>query len=392
MNRLIALACLLTLPGRALAASFQDGLALKRQQRLTEAAAVFEELLAHDPQDVDSLEQWATLLGWQGRYDDAAAAWQRALSARPQTPRFQLGLARVRYWKGALQESRAGLEEVLRQTPADVDALLLAGDVSLAQRDPATAREFYRRARELDPSTPGIEAKLARAAPALSRRIDVGGTVDHYDNVRNIEGSFFAQVGAKLSEPLVVSAGYEELHWFGQVDHRINAGFYLQASEGLLLHARGSFKTAPGFSSSWEALTDVDLRLSRSFAGLFLVRHLGYGAEGVNIVAPGLRFEPREGFAIIAQGGAVFSTVSATTAYALGRVELQASDAFRFCVGVSRGDEAQRPLAPATSTTGTAGVVLTLPGGYGLRFDYALEDRLHTHVRNSLGSAVTARF
>jgi len=374
------------------AASLQEGLSLKRQQRLTEATALFEALLADDPQDADALEQLATVLGWQGRYDDAAAAWRRALSLRPTTPRFELGLARVLYWKGSLRESREAVEEVLRQTPADVDALVLAGDVSLAQRDAAAARDFYGRAQQLDASAAGIEEKLGRAAAPRSRRVDVGGTVDQYSTARQTEGSFFAQVSAQLLDPFVLSVGYEELHRYGEIDRRLNAGFYLQAAERLLLHAQASAKTAPGFSSTWEAQADADLRLGRSISGLFLLRHLDYAAEGVNIVAPGLRFEPRDDVSLIAQAGAVFSTLRTTTAYALGRVEWQARRDLGLYLALSRGDEAQRPLAPATSTTASAGILIALSGAYGLRFDYAFEDRRRTYTRNSLGSALTARF
>jgi len=72
--------------GAARAASFEEGLALKKQEKLAEAEAVFAEIVREQPTDAAALAQWATLLGWLGRFDDSIAAWGRALAEKPDEP------------------------------------------------------------------------------------------------------------------------------------------------------------------------------------------------------------------------------------------------------------------------------------------------------------------
>lgn len=150
-----------------LSVSFADGLALKKQEKFAEAAGVFASLVKQDPRDEAALSQLATLLGWLGRYDESIAAWRRALEVEPNDPDAAIGLARVHYWKGELQPARAVLATLLSKSPANLDALLLCGDISTAAHDAAGAHDCYLGAKALDPAARGrSQAGRQAAAPS----------------------------------------------------------------------------------------------------------------------------------------------------------------------------------------------------------------------------------
>ena len=374
-----------------LSASFADGLALKQQQKFAEAATVFAGLVKENPQDGKALAQWATLLGWLGRYDDSISAWRRALDLKPGDPDAAIGLSRVQYWKGDLPAARAGLAAVLRRTPADPDALLLCGDTSLAAHDTPAARDCYRRARAVSPPSQELDAKLARLEPR-PRRFDAGGTVDRYDKAeRGTEGSFFAQGSVQASEALVISAGYEQLRQFGFVDHRANATSYLRAGDDLLLSARLAVSPSASTIANWELGGSAELRLAPWAAALVSLRHLDFSNNGVTLFGPGVRLD-RGPLSLLLQGGLVYSTTTALAGYGSAKLEYAVSDPVSVYAGFSRGAETQLRLSAATTDDLTAGVLWQIDPALGVRLDYTHDVREGAYRRNSLGSAGTVRF
>src|SRR5262249_47671361 len=162
--------------------------------------------------------------------------------------------------------------------------------------------------------------KLERVEGPPARRLDVGGTLDQYGTARGSEGSFFAQASAQVAEPLVLSAGYEQLHQFGFVDHRINATAYLRASESLLLSGRFAFSPGAQTVAHTDTSGSAELRFASFVSGLVTVRHLAFSDNGVTIVGPGVRLDFGAA-SLLLQAGAVFSTVNSTQGYGQGRFE-----------------------------------------------------------------------
>lgn len=388
------------------AASFEEGLQLKKQEKFAQAEAVFAELLREKPDDLPALMQWATLLGWLGRFDDSIGAWRRALDLRPPAKDAldcRIALSRVQYWKGDLPQSRGRLEQVVEEAPRELDALVLLGDVCTAQHDPACARSAYQRARALDPGNPELGKKLARTAAPVRGRLDAGGTVDGYDTARGTEGSFFAQGSWQVTAPLVLSAGYEQLHQFSQVDHRLNLTAYLNPTSALQLGARVAVSPGAHTIANWDAAVSAEQRLASFVSALVTVRHLDFSDNGVTIVGPGVRLG-YAAFSLLLSGGPVFSTVFSTQAFGQGRLEWAATDALALYAGYSRGGEAQHVAGAAALPAGaptteirttsdlTAGSLWQIDRAFGLRLDYTHEHRQSTYTRNSLGSALTWRF
>ena len=373
-----------------LCASFEDGLALKRQEKFAEAATVFAGLVQENPRDGKALAQWATLLGWLGQYDASISAWRRAVDLKPDDPDAAIGLSRVQYWKGELPAARAQIAAVLQRAPGNLEALVLCGDTALAAHDFPAARDCYLRARAASPDPRDLDLKLARLQPP-SRRVDAGGTIDRYDTARGREGSFFAQASVQASEALVLSAGYEQLRQFGFVDHRINATGYLRASDDLLLSARLAVSPDAKTIANWELAGNAELRLASFATALFGARHPDFSNNGVTLFGPGARLDWGS-FTLAVQAGAVYSTASALSGYGQARLEYAVTDPVHVYAGFSRGVETQLLLAAAATTDLTAGVLWQVAPALGLRLDYTHEVRERTYTRDSLGSAVTVRF
>lgn len=379
--------------GAAHGASFEEGLALKKDGKLAQAEVVLAEVVAANPDDAAALEQWATVLGWLGRFDDSIAAWNRALTTRPDHPDYVIALARVQYWKGELKPARQRMDALLAAAPDNADALVLAGDICAADHDLGCARASYGRALAVAPS-PELERKLAGSAEAPAWRFDAGGQVDRYDTDRGTEGSFFVQGSLQAAAALVVTGGYEQLHQFGSIDHRANLGAYLHPVGPLLISARVAISPTADTVAPWEVSGGADLHIHGPLTALASVRHLDFDTEGVTIVGGGVRLDI-DRWSLSGQGGAVLSTVNPTQAFGVGKVELATTDAVHLYAGFARGGQAQPPqlmLPPATATDAVAGVVWQIDRAFSVRLDYTYEKYGDSYVKNSLGSAVAVKF
>lgn len=431
-----ALLLALLLPAGARGATLEEGLALKKQGKLAEAAAVFRALVEQNGSDLEALEQWATVLGWEQRYDEAIAAWTRAMETQPAAVRFRVGRARVRYWKGELEGAWADLQEALRATPASVDALVLAGDVALARGDRSEARSLYRQALKLDPAAEGVGTKLARAADPPAWRLDVGGNLDRYDNFRSTEGGGFVQLSLRAAPTFTVTGGYEVIHQFGKTDHRFNGGFYWVPWKPLLLTFRGAVAPNRATIALWQVEGGAEAKALPWLDVLFGYRHLYFpgttindstggtridqSPEHVNIYVPGFRFRLSPVWTLTLQGGAATSTgqdtttvfgrppISTdtvtvknvpTTGFGLARLDVRVSEPVTLYLAGSYGNESKRPQPPATGFTAGSGVLWNIDPTWGVRLDYLFERRDESepgrndaYSHHSIASALTVRF
>ena len=392
MNRLgVTLATVIALgPAAAGAATLEEGLALKNDKKLAEAANVFAEVVRDNPSDGAALVQLATVLGWLGRYDESIAAWNRAAEQKPGDPDLVMGLARVEYWKGDFTPARKRMDALLAAAPNNADAFVLAGDICSADHDLSCAHGDYLRANEIAPSAE-IEKKLEQSNGALAFRFDSGGQVDSYDT-RGTEGSFFVQGSWQVLNALVLSGGYEQLHQFGQMDHRFNLGAYLLPVDGLLLTARVAVSPSENTIAPWEASGGVELHVAGPVTALANVRHLDFSNQGVTIVGGGVRIDSGA-WSLMGQGGFVYSTTVATQGFGTGRVEYAFNDSWKGYVGFARGAQAQFLLPTEIATDVTAGVIWQIDRQWGIRLDYLYEKfGDNTYVRNTVGSALTFKF
>ena len=151
------------------------------------ALALYDEILAANPNDVDALLHSGKLLSWDRKYDEALARYDRALTIDPKNAGVLLERGKVLLWSSRYDEAVAAFAIVLKDIPAEPWALCGTAQAYAWRGQPAKARPFYERALSADPNL--MEAQLGLAfvdleegdtASALARSKEL--TAEHPDN------------------------------------------------------------------------------------------------------------------------------------------------------------------------------------------------------------------
>lgn len=391
MKRIFIGLCVCASAGVATAATFEDGLRLKQQEKFAAAAEVFAAVATREPKNDDVLSQLATVQGWLSRFDAAIETWRRAITLNPRKAEHRVGLARVLYWKGQRSESRAELERALALAPANPDVLTLKGDVLLADREPESARQAYLQAQRLKPNDADLAEKLARLAAPRLWRLDVGVTGDEYSNARGGENSAFAQLGYRLVPGVTTYARYDRYDNFDSRDHGLSAGAYWQPHELTLLQFEAGVPVDDNdFRPNAAAAINADLLLEGALQPLLGVRYFRYSQGGGHTITPGLRvlFAP---FTAELRYGFTENTDDSSTGVFSSRLTLE-QGRFAPYLAYTQGSEALPPLAKADIRIIGTGCVWNLSDAWGLRLDYSYEDREAIYTHHALGAGLTYRF
>lgn len=379
--------------GAAGAATYEDGLRFKSEQKLDDAAAAFTEVSAAQPGNVDALEQLAIVQGWLKTYDASIASWRKAIALAPERAGLVIGLARVLYWKGEHAAALGELDTALASEPGNVDGLTLKGDVLLAQEQPEAARKAYAQAGELDgiAVNPDLDQKIARAVSPRAWRLDAGGTYDHYDNAREHEYSAYTQLGYRVSQKFSAYGRYEHFDYFDARDEVLTAGAYLLVSDWLLLNGEaGATVDQDDFRAKTLAGISAEILLDGPVQPLIAYRYLDYDNGEVSTITPGVRLlvsaaalELRYGFTDNVDGSNT-EVFSARASYE--------SERFSPYLAYANGEEALPPQALADIRIYGAGCVFNLGPSWGLRADYSFEDRKDIYQHDAFGLGLTYRY
>ncbi|MFB3855043.1 MAG: tetratricopeptide repeat protein [Vicinamibacterales bacterium] len=169
---------------RYVAALAGRGEALLGLERPADAMASFEAALAADPSltflrdrlDVLALRAVQDNLAAarraadQGRYDEARAAYQRAIAGSPESAFLYRDLAEIEMKQGRTSEALAHLRQAVSLDPGDQSSWARIGETLEAQGDYDGAADAYSRAAAIDPGGNSAErAKAARNKAELSR-------------------------------------------------------------------------------------------------------------------------------------------------------------------------------------------------------------------------------
>ena len=141
------------------------GVALGRLGRYNEATAAFQRALAHTPNQETTLACAAAGADKAGRHDDAIAYWRRVIAISPWRAeyhgRLAFALYQARDWSEAAQESRA----MLRLNPPDLKARELLIKCELRRKDHQAALKEFKTLLDFDPPN---RDQLIRQFPTLS--------------------------------------------------------------------------------------------------------------------------------------------------------------------------------------------------------------------------------
>jgi YaiO family outer membrane protein len=382
------------------AATLEDGLSLKRAQRLPEAAKVFSTLVAANPTDVDAIEQLATVTGWMGNHAEALPLWDRAIALAPQYHGLQVSRARLLYWMGYLDQAQAALDRYVIAPGApcrrDFEAWILVGDVYRARRLNDKAYAAYRHALTIDPEWQQVQARIRHLTPPYRWRVDAGGMFDDYDPdpaatvQRGQEQTAYVQAGYRVTETLTIAGGTDYAHQFGEVDWRWNVEAYWSADEEWAFHGRLATTPDADVLARWEALLGIDWRRFPGVTPLLGIRTADHRDERIITYLPGVRLGDR--FTVEARLYYTSSDVNESTMAGMVRLGGTVADRWHPYVTGSYGEENQPPIGVAKTAAAAAGVVVDLTSAMSVRFDGLYEWREDIHTRVSLGGGVTLRF
>lgn len=204
----------------------QGKLHLSRRQ-FVEAEKAFRAALAVAPSNAEAHFQLGRTLAFQGDLEGARVAFASAANFNPNSPLPQLALAEVYARLENLGQAERAVQQALAVDPRNIQALILYGDIQLAQRKPDAAAEQFARAATLLPGSPLPQYHLGRAhlaakresqaiaafEAALSRQVDFTPALEQIAQIYVRSGSpekAIARVNAQLARA-PRSAGLHEL-------------------------------------------------------------------------------------------------------------------------------------------------------------------------------------
>jgi Flp pilus assembly protein TadD len=128
------------------------------------AVAMLERFVDREPATAEAWNDLGVLHRDAGRLGPARAALVVATTIEPYHRQAGLNLIRVLLELGHPGDALRTLEPLLTRDPRDVEALTLAGDISLALDQGGDASAFYRSALAIDPSNVELAVRLTTAA------------------------------------------------------------------------------------------------------------------------------------------------------------------------------------------------------------------------------------
>ncbi len=175
------------------AGSFDRGLAAKQNGDLAAAIKELSVAVDEEPTNVLAWYHYATVLGWEKRYDESLVAYDKGLALAPADHDLRLGKARLLAWQEKYDASLQILDSLAKDHPESLtvhiahgqvaawsqndqksrdayqaalaiddkqwDALMGLGDLARDSKETDGARSYYLKAREVDPK-PEIDERL----------------------------------------------------------------------------------------------------------------------------------------------------------------------------------------------------------------------------------------
>jgi len=207
------------------AEAFENAVALQRQDRLEEAANLYQALLELDRHHVGSLHNLALIRARQGKLAEAASLLRHALNRRPDEAVAELSLGSVLQAMGQHAESIAHFERALALAPDLAAAHYDLGNALLALGRVEEALGSFDRALAIEPaSAPALSAKgsalqaLGRSDEAVACHERAIALQPGYAPAHNNLGTALQTLGhteeasAAYARALALSAGEADLH------------------------------------------------------------------------------------------------------------------------------------------------------------------------------------
>jgi tetratricopeptide (TPR) repeat protein len=147
----------------------QIGQAYEKQSRPAEAEKAFERCYIIEPNS-DNILYYAHAVEMKGDYKKAAALYEQGVKRSPNYGDISVGLARVEIFLGQPAKARQRVLAVLKRSPDNVDALLVAGMACTRTGDLGEARRYLEHGIKLSPSYRDLHLALAHLSSVARRK------------------------------------------------------------------------------------------------------------------------------------------------------------------------------------------------------------------------------
>jgi tetratricopeptide (TPR) repeat protein len=139
----------------------QIAVAYKKQNKDAEALNAYERCYTMEPNS-DNILFYAEALERNGNRAKALTLYQQGVKRSPHYADMIVGLARVEMFMDQIADARKRVLEVLKTSPDNVDALLVAGMVCTRTGEYAAAQKYLQHGLQLSPNYQDLRIALAR--------------------------------------------------------------------------------------------------------------------------------------------------------------------------------------------------------------------------------------
>jgi Tfp pilus assembly protein PilF len=136
---------------------------------LKQAEANYRQVLLHEPQQPEALNNLGVLLAETDRTNEALMVLRQAVTHHPTNPDYMLNLGRVESAAGNRRAAERSFRGAVEQDPANPEAALTLGGLLEQAGGLAEAEAVYRSLLATRPHDPTARLALARVAAALGR-------------------------------------------------------------------------------------------------------------------------------------------------------------------------------------------------------------------------------
>ncbi len=138
----------------------QIGQAYEKQNKLGDAEKAFERCYIIEPNS-DNILFYAHAVEMKGDYKKAAALYEQGVKRSPNYGDLCVGLARVQMFTGQSAKAKERVLAVLKRSPDNVDALLVAGMACTRTGDYVLARKYLEHGLKLSPAYRDLQQAMA---------------------------------------------------------------------------------------------------------------------------------------------------------------------------------------------------------------------------------------
>jgi len=198
------------------------------------ALALYDEILAANPGDINALLRSGKLLSWEQRFDEALSRYDAALTREPKNSEVELERAKVLLWSRRYDEAILGFDRVLKTAPKEPWALCGTAQAYQWSGRGRASRPFYERALAAEPN---MQAALLGLAYLDLEDGDTTTALDRADLLNRLKPGepMYRQLEEQIRR---VRRPWVQVGWDGSADSDDNAMNTYRVEGALALPAR----------------------------------------------------------------------------------------------------------------------------------------------------------